>query len=132
MLGCAGKGYAAVVDPQDNDLDSYIEFATTKGMRITHVIDTHVHADHISGGRALSERTGAAYACLGRWLMFRNVPLVVANMSVAMVSVIWSMRLLIGLRYPVHIISSMGPAFLMAIATESVQRAGQFINVRLR
>ena len=62
LFGCAGKGYAAVVDPQDHDLDSYIEFATSKRMRITHVIDTHVHADHISGGRALAERTGSAYA----------------------------------------------------------------------
>jgi hydroxyacylglutathione hydrolase len=50
VLGCAGKGYAAVVDPQEQDLDSYIDFSTAKGMRITHVIDTHIHADHISGG----------------------------------------------------------------------------------
>lgn len=62
VFGCAGKGYAAVVDPQDRDLDNYVEFAAAKGMRITHVIDTHVHADHVSGGRTLAERTGAAYA----------------------------------------------------------------------
>ena len=62
VFGCAGKGLAAVVDPQNGDLDSYIEFAAAKGMRITHVIDTHVHADHISGGRALAERTGGVYA----------------------------------------------------------------------
>jgi glyoxylase-like metal-dependent hydrolase (beta-lactamase superfamily II) len=63
VLGCAGKGYAAVVDPQERDLDSYVDFNAAKGMRITHVIDTHIHADHISGGRKLAERTGAAY-CL--------------------------------------------------------------------
>jgi glyoxylase-like metal-dependent hydrolase (beta-lactamase superfamily II) len=62
VLGCAGKGFAAVVDPQDRDVDSYVEFTSTKGMRITHVIDTHIHADHVSGGRRLSERTGAVYA----------------------------------------------------------------------
>jgi hydroxyacylglutathione hydrolase len=62
VLGCAGKGVAAVVDPQDRDVDSYIEFASAKGMRISHVIDTHVHADHVSGGRSLAERTGSAYA----------------------------------------------------------------------
>jgi glyoxylase-like metal-dependent hydrolase (beta-lactamase superfamily II) len=62
VFGCAGKGLAAVVDPQNGDLDSYIAFAAAKGMRITHVIDTHVHADHISGGRALAERTGGVYA----------------------------------------------------------------------
>ncbi len=63
VFGCAGKGYAAVVDPLEQDVESYIEFATAKGMRITHVIDTHVHADHVSGGRALAQRAGAAY-CL--------------------------------------------------------------------
>ena len=63
VLGCAGKGYAAVVDPQERDLDSYMDFSAGKGMRITYVIDTHIHADHISGGRKLAERTGAAY-CL--------------------------------------------------------------------
>ena len=63
LLGCGGKGYAAVVDPQDRDLDSYVEFGAAKGMRISHVIDTHIHADHVSGGRSLAERTGAAY-CL--------------------------------------------------------------------
>jgi glyoxylase-like metal-dependent hydrolase (beta-lactamase superfamily II) len=62
VFGCAGKGRAAVVDPQDRDVDSYVEFAAAKGMRITHVIDTHVHADHVSGGRILAERTGAVYA----------------------------------------------------------------------
>jgi hydroxyacylglutathione hydrolase len=62
VFGCAGKGLAAVVDPQNGDLDSYIAFAAAKGMCITHVIDTHVHADHISGGRALAERTGGVYA----------------------------------------------------------------------
>jgi len=44
------------------DIDAYIAFAESKGLRITHVIDTHVHADHRSGGRALAERTGSVYA----------------------------------------------------------------------
>lgn len=63
VFGCGGKGLACVVDPQEEDVDAYIDFATAKGMRITHVFDTHVHADHRSGGRALAERTGASY-CL--------------------------------------------------------------------
>src|SRR3972149_1152900 len=58
--------------------------------------------------------------CAALWLMFRSGPLVIANMAVAMVSIIWSMGLLIGLGYPVHIMSSMSPVFLMAIATDSV------------
>jgi glyoxylase-like metal-dependent hydrolase (beta-lactamase superfamily II) len=53
------------VDPHEEDVDAYRAFADAKGMRITHVIDTHVHADHRSGGRALAARTGAAY-CLHR------------------------------------------------------------------
>ena len=48
--GSVGKG--AIVDPQEKDVDAYLTFADAKGLRITHVIDTHVHTDHVSGGRA--------------------------------------------------------------------------------
>lgn len=65
VFGCGGKGIACVVDPQEADVDAYIAFAESKGMRISHVFDTHVHADHRSGGRALAARTGAKY-CLHR------------------------------------------------------------------
>ena len=65
VFGCGGLGLGAVVDPQLHDLDTYVAFAASKGLRITHVIDTHIHADHRSGGRALAERTGASY-CLHR------------------------------------------------------------------
>jgi glyoxylase-like metal-dependent hydrolase (beta-lactamase superfamily II) len=65
LFGCGGVGVGAVVDPQADDVDSYLSLASSKGLRITHVIDTHVHADHRSGGRALAEKTGAAY-CLHR------------------------------------------------------------------
>lgn len=61
LVGCGGQGKAVVVDPQDHDVESYIQFAKDKDMAITHVIDTHVHADHVSGGRRLAELTGAAY-----------------------------------------------------------------------
>lgn len=61
VFGCGSVGFCAVVDPQDRDLDAYQAFAESKGMRITHVIDTHVHADHRSGGPALAHRAGAAY-----------------------------------------------------------------------
>src|SRR3990172_6020918 len=64
--------------------------------------------------------------CVALWLMFRSLPLIVANMAVAMVSIIWSMGLLIGLGYPVHIMSSMAPVFLMAIATDSVHIFNEF------
>jgi len=65
VLGCATCAKCAVVDPREEDVRSYADFARSKGMQITHVIDTHVHADHRSGGRALAELTGAKY-CLHR------------------------------------------------------------------
>ncbi len=61
LFGCGTLGKCAVVDPQARDLDAYLQFAVSKGMRITHVIDTHVHADHRSGGPELARRTGAHY-----------------------------------------------------------------------
>ncbi|MEW6666341.1 MAG: MMPL family transporter [Thermodesulfobacteriota bacterium] len=63
---------------------------------------------------------------VGLWFMFRSVVLIVANMAVAMISIIWSMGLLIGLGYPVHIMSSMSPVFLMAIATDTVHIFNEF------
>src|SRR5262245_7701734 len=63
LLGCGTVGEGAVVDPRADDIDAYIDFARLKGLRLTHVIDTHVHADHRSGGRELAQRTGAQY-CL--------------------------------------------------------------------
>lgn len=51
------------MDPQANDVDTYIQFAKAKGMEIKYVVDTHVQADHVSGGRTLAQLTGANY-CL--------------------------------------------------------------------
>ncbi len=51
---------AAVVDPQQ-EIVPYLEAARATSMQIKYVIDTHVHADHISGGRRLAETTGAEY-----------------------------------------------------------------------
>src|SRR5689334_10671660 len=62
VFGCGGQGMCVVVDPQLDDVDAYAEFADAKGMRIVRVIDTHVHADHKSGGRALAHKTGAPYS----------------------------------------------------------------------
>lgn len=60
------------------------------------------------------------------YIMFRNITLVAAMMSVAILSIIWSMGLLTGLGYPIHIMSSMIPVFLMAIATDSVHIFNEF------
>jgi len=63
LFGCGTLGKCAVVDAREEDLDEYEAFAASKHMAITHVIDTHIHADHRSGGRALAKRTDAKY-CL--------------------------------------------------------------------
>ena len=54
----AGQKTCAVVDPR-RDVDIYIEAAKELGMRITHILETHLHADFISGHIDLAERTGA-------------------------------------------------------------------------
>ena len=63
VFGCGTLGKCAVVDARVDDVDAYASFAASKNMRITHVIDTHIHADHRSGGRELAQLTGATY-CL--------------------------------------------------------------------
>ncbi len=60
LFGVPGHG-AVVVDPARFP-DPYVELATEHAMTITHVIDTHVHADHITGGPALADAVGAAYS----------------------------------------------------------------------
>jgi glyoxylase-like metal-dependent hydrolase (beta-lactamase superfamily II)/rhodanese-related sulfurtransferase len=56
MIGSDGE--AAVVDPR-RDVDSYIEEARAQGLEIRHIIETHLHADFVSGHRELAHRTGA-------------------------------------------------------------------------
>ncbi len=56
LLG--SEGVAAVVDPQ-RDVGIYLETASKLGLRIAHIIETHLHADFVSGHRELAERTGA-------------------------------------------------------------------------
>jgi len=53
-------GQAAIIDPLRHT-DYYLETARQAGASVTHIFDTHVHADHISGGPALAQATGAPY-----------------------------------------------------------------------
>ena len=65
-LGClahasyliGSEGEAAVVDPQ-RDVDQYLEEADAQGFEIKYVVETHLHADFVSGHRELADRTGA-------------------------------------------------------------------------
>lgn len=63
LFGCGSKGKAIAVDVVAGDEDWFIQQAEEHDVTITHVIDTHVHADHYSGAKVLAERIGARY-CL--------------------------------------------------------------------
>ncbi|HKR84375.1 MAG TPA: MBL fold metallo-hydrolase [Terriglobales bacterium] len=66
FLGClahasylvGSEGIAAVIDPQ-RDVEIYLDAARQRGWRIQHIIETHLHADFVSGHHELAERTGA-------------------------------------------------------------------------
>jgi glyoxylase-like metal-dependent hydrolase (beta-lactamase superfamily II) len=54
------EGEVVVVDP-NRHIEQYADFAAANGLRVAAVLDTHGHADHISGGRALADSTGSEY-----------------------------------------------------------------------
>ncbi|HET9909772.1 MAG TPA: MBL fold metallo-hydrolase, partial [Anaerolineales bacterium] len=47
IVGCEAKGVAAVIDP-DREVRKYLDVAQSRGLTITHIIETHLHADHVS------------------------------------------------------------------------------------
>ena len=80
-LGClahasyavGSEGIAAIIDPQ-RDVDIYLEAAARHGWKIEHIIETHLHADFVSGHRELAERTGAhIYLGAGSGAQFLHV-----------------------------------------------------------
>ena len=60
LFGCGGQSIGAVVDPV-GDVAPYLQAAEGTGMALRYVIDTHLHADHLSAGRRLAEAAGADY-----------------------------------------------------------------------
>ena len=58
FIGCQKAGVAAVIDPK-RDVDTYLDIAKQNNMTITHVLETHIHADFLSGARELAALTGA-------------------------------------------------------------------------
>lgn len=58
IVGCPKEGRVFVIDPK-RDIDDYLDIADENGLKIAGVIDTHVHADHISGAQELRVQTGA-------------------------------------------------------------------------
>ena len=59
FIGCQKAGVAAVIDPK-RDVDSYLEIAKQNNMKITHIMETHIHADFLTGSRELAALTGAS------------------------------------------------------------------------
>jgi hydroxyacylglutathione hydrolase len=75
LFGCGGQATGAVVDPV-GDPQRYLEAAAAVGLRLRYVIDTHVHADHLSASRELAAAAGAEYilhACAEARFPFRAV-----------------------------------------------------------
>ncbi|HJQ09884.1 MAG TPA: MBL fold metallo-hydrolase [Gemmatimonadaceae bacterium] len=60
IFGCGSKSVGAVVDPV-SEPHSYLKAAADLGLRIRYVMDTHIHADHLSTGRALAAAAAASY-----------------------------------------------------------------------
>ncbi|WP_278377798.1 MBL fold metallo-hydrolase [Stutzerimonas kunmingensis] len=58
LVGDSKAAVAAVIDPR-RDVDVYLDLARGKGLRIAYAIETHIHADFVSGAQALAERSGA-------------------------------------------------------------------------
>ncbi|KPK62597.1 MAG: Zn-dependent hydrolase [Gemmatimonas sp. SG8_38_2] len=58
LVGCGTTGEALVVDP-NRDVEQYVKAAESEGLKITHVTETHIHADYVSGTRELAGKTGA-------------------------------------------------------------------------
>ena len=58
VIGCQKTREAILIDPE-RDIDRYLEIASIHGLRITHVAETHIHADFLSGARQVAHRLGA-------------------------------------------------------------------------
>ena len=60
LVGCAGKAVGAVIDPVE-PVEFYLKVAESAGVKLRYVVDTHLHADHLSTGRELARVAGAEY-----------------------------------------------------------------------
>ena len=58
LVGCQATGEAIVIDPK-RDIDTYLQIAEQENLKITHIAETHIHADFLSGSRELAKATGA-------------------------------------------------------------------------
>jgi hydroxyacylglutathione hydrolase len=70
LIGCGQAGRAVIVDPGRDRVAEYLGIARKKGLAITHIVETHTHADHISGNRDLAAATQASI------VLHRSAPVV--------------------------------------------------------
>ncbi|MDQ1272328.1 MAG: hypothetical protein QG591_958, partial [Planctomycetota bacterium] len=68
LIGSETTKEVIIVDPVLGQVNEYVSLLKNEGLRLTHVLDTHTHADHISGAGALADVTGAVY------VMHQNSP----------------------------------------------------------
>lgn len=61
LIGCQATGEAIVIDPE-RDIDQYVDLAEKEGLEIVAVVDTHIHADYLTGMREFAERGVKVYA----------------------------------------------------------------------
>src|SRR5574338_245937 len=75
IVGCEARGIAAVIDP-DREVQKYLDVAQSRNLTITHIIETHLHADHVSGNTDLAARTGAdIYVHEAGWAEYAHKPM---------------------------------------------------------
>ncbi len=63
-IGCSDIGQVAIIDPR-YDVDIYLKFAEENQLVISHVFETHIHADYASGAHHLAARTGSTLVLSG-------------------------------------------------------------------
>jgi hydroxyacylglutathione hydrolase len=75
LIADAAAGVAVVVDPR-RDVDVYLDAARGAGLAVTHVVETHLHNDYVSGGRELAALTGATHVIgAGAELRYEHHPM---------------------------------------------------------
>ena len=75
IVGCPTSGKSMVIDPK-YDVDAYIKMTSSMALKIDGIIETHIHADHISGAKKLQSLTGAPiYMFEDSKIRFNFVPL---------------------------------------------------------
>jgi len=88
LLGCEASGLAVLIDPVVNSIERDLAELQRLGLRLAYTLDTHIHADHITGARHLKERVGSRIAapamdrlpCTDHGIE-DGVPLVVGSLS---------------------------------------------------